>query len=279
MERVRRILLHFIAFPALSRLYGRLTRIRRPRKLVRRVIHWFVRVHSIDMTRFRGEPGDYPSLADFFVRPLDDAVIPEPLPGFLVSPADGILASLESVSGDAATQVKGLTYSLSQLVGEHMDFSHGWHVATVYLSPADYHRFHHPLGGRVISTRRLGGSRFPVNAMGSRLIPRLFVRNERVVVKYNTRDEIVYLAAVGATFVGGIHMTVPLPPKRGRKPLPQDSPVRQLDELGRFDLGSTIVILVPAELADPVAPPPGGRVLVGTPLFNLRAKSKEESRK
>lgn len=279
MNPIRRLLLYCIACPTISRLYGRLTRIRRPRGLVRRVIHWFSRVHSIDMTRFRGDPGDYPSLADFFVRPLDDAVFPDPMPEYLVSPADGILASRESVSSDTATQVKGLSYSLSGLVGEGVDFSRGWHVATVYLSPADYHRFHHPLDGRVTSTRRLGGSRFPVNAMGSRLIPRLFVRNERVVVKYDTRDDLVYLAAVGATFVGGIHMTVPLPPGRSREPRSQDSRVRQLDELGRFDLGSTIVILVPAALADPVAPPPGERVQVGTPLFRLRKKPKVESRK
>lgn len=272
MDGLKRFLFCCISFPFLSRIYGCLTRVRRPRGLARFMIRAFQRGHAIDMRRFKGSPGDYSSLAEFFVRPLDMDVFPKPIPDALVSPADGILVGRETVFTDKATQVKGLTYSLAELVGAEIDFSPGWHVATVYLSPADYHRFHHPLDGRAIATRRLGGSRFPVNASGSRLIPRLFVRNERVVVRYEHNGTQFFLAAVGATFVGGIHMTLPLPAKRSRTWLAQETPVRQLDELGRFDLGSTIVLLVPASMATPLDLQPGTKVMVGTPLFKVGGK-------
>lgn len=269
MDGLKRFFLHCISLPSLSRIYGRITRIKRPRRLARRMIRVFQRSHCIDMSRFQGTPDDYASLAEFFVRPLHETAVPPRAPQFLVSPADGRLVGIETVQKDAATQVKGLSYSLSHLVGEEMDFSPGWHVATVYLSPADYHRFHHPLDGRATATRRLGASRFPVNPTGSRLIPRLFVRNERVVVQYEHAGTRFYLAAVAATFVGGIHMTLPVPSKKSRDQLVQDTPVRQLDELGRFDLGSTIVLLVPAAMADPLDLPLGTKVMVGTPLFSL----------
>jgi len=274
MDRLRGCLLRCISFPALSRLYGRLTRIRHPRRLARWMIRTFQRSHRIDMSRFQGDPDGYSSLAEFFVRPLETAALPPPAARTVISPADGRLVGMETVDADAATQVKGLPYSLSELVGERIDFSTGWHVATVYLSPADYHRFHHPLDCRVTGTRRLGGRRFPVNAMGSRLVPRLFVRNERVVVRYVHGETRFFLAAVGATFVGGIHMTLPMPAAGHREWLDQDTPIRQLDELGRFDLGSTIILLIPASLAVPQDLQPGTRVLVGTPLFRLSEKSK-----
>ncbi|MBN1196565.1 MAG: phosphatidylserine decarboxylase, partial [Candidatus Aminicenantes bacterium] len=183
MDRLKRFFLHCISSPCLSRIYGRVTRIKRPRRLARFMIRAFQRSHSIDMDRFQGTADDYSSLAEFFVRPLDTAVFPKPVPDALVSPADGMLVGLETVAKDSATQVKGLTYSLVELMGEEVDFSPGWHVATVYLSPSDYHRFHHPLDARATATRRLGASRFPVNPTGGRLIPRLFVRNERIVVR------------------------------------------------------------------------------------------------
>lgn len=269
MNGLKRFFLHCVSSPCLSRVYGRVTGIKKPRRLARLMIRTFLRSHAVDMDRFQGTPDDYSSLAGFFVRPLHETAVPPAAPGFLVSPADGRLVGMETVQKDSATQVKGLSYSLSQLVGEEIDFSPGWHVATVYLSPSDYHRFHHPLDGRATATRRLGASRFPVNPTGSRLIPRLFVRNERIVVRYEHESSCFYLAAVAATFVGGIHMTLPVPPKKSREQLALDTPVRQLDELGRFDLGSTIVLLVPAKMAHPLDLRQGSRVTVGTPLFAL----------
>lgn len=269
MNRLKRFFLHCISCPCISRIYGRVTRIKRPRRLARFMIRAFLRNYPIDMSRFQGTANDYSSLAEFFVRPLHETAIPPRSFQFLVSPADGRLVGMETVEKNSATQVKGLSYSLSQLMGEEIDFSPGWHVATVYLSPSDYHRFHHPLDGRATGTRRLGASRFPVNPMGSRLIPRLFVRNERIVVRYEHGNSCFFLAAVAATFVGGIHMTLPVPPRKNRNQLVQDTPVRQLDELGRFNLGSTIVLLVPASLATPLDLQPGTKVMVGTPLFTL----------
>ena len=232
------------------------------------MIRNFRRSYGIDMSRFQGSVEDYPSLADFFVRPFDPGTVTlEPMADHLLCPADGRLSGIETVTSDQATQVKGMMYPLSELIGDNPDFSSGWHVATIYLSPSDYHRFHHPVNADVVRVRRMGGSRFPVNSMGTGAIPRLFVRNERVVIHYHIAGVPLYFVAVGATFVGGIHLTLPCPHSAKEGWLTMERPVRQLDELGRFDLGSTIVLLFPASLADPISLPPGHPVRVGTPLF------------
>jgi phosphatidylserine decarboxylase len=267
-----RLLLTFISLPVLSRLWGGLMRLRRPRVLARAMIGRFQKHYRISMDEYRGAPSDYPSLADFFLRPLDGAKRPLPLDGqFLFSPSDGRLSELELVSADRCTQVKGWTYPLSQLLADKIDFSEKWYLATIYLSPSNYHRFHYPLSGRISGCFHGGTRLFPVNDFSVARVKRLYIRNERLVTRFDLPGGRFYLVAVGATFVGNIGMEYlagPLPARGVWQPL--DIPVRQMAEMGHFAMGSTIILLFPARRVETVLAEAGKAVRVGDPLFRIR---------
>jgi phosphatidylserine decarboxylase len=268
-----RLILVCISLPLLSRLWGRLMRLHRPRFLARRMIRNFKNHYQIDMDEFQGSPLDYPSLADFFVRPLNPKKRPLCVDEkFILSPADGKLSELELITTDCATQVKGKTYPLSHFLAADIDFLKGWYLATIYLSPRNYHRFHYPVSGR-ISGCFIGGSRlFPVNAFSCERVKRLYIKNERLVTRIDLQGNSIYVAAVGATFVGSIHMEY-LP--AGLTPLGKwhtlDIPVKQMAEMGRFNMGSTIIMALPAALVESVVAEKGKSIRVGEPLFKIRS--------
>ncbi|MCU0237487.1 MAG: archaetidylserine decarboxylase [Acidobacteria bacterium] len=269
---IGRALLVPISWIPISRLYGRIMRLRRPRWLALWMIRRFRKSYRIDMAEFQGQTDDYLSLSEFFLRPFDPCKRPLPGdPGCLLSPADGRLSELELVSEDRATQVKGWTYPLSLMLGEALDFSRGWHVAMIYLSPSDYHRFHYPLSGRISGSFHGGTRLFPVNDFSATRVRRLYVRNERVVTRFEFRGAHLYMVAVGATFVGNI----------GMKHLPGGLPVldkwqrldlaaEQMAEMGHFAMGSTIILAVPAALVEAVLAQKGDTIRVGQPLFKFK---------
>lgn len=267
-----RLILAPISWRPLSRLYGRIMRLQRPRRLAQWLIARFHRHYRIDMGEFQGKPEDYGSLAEFFLRPLDAAK--RPLPGDesrLLSPADGRLSGLELIEGDAATQVKGWTYPLSLLLAEEPEPPRRWHVATIYLSPRNYHRFHYPVAGRITGCF-FGGTRlFPVNGFSVNRVRRLYVRNERAVTRFALHDRPLYMVAVGATFVGNIALNY-LACGRPAPGIwhPCDIEVRQMDEMGHFALGSTIVLVVPADRVVETLVEEGALLRVGQPLFKIR---------
>jgi phosphatidylserine decarboxylase len=267
---IKKTLLSFLAHPVFSRIYGRLTRIRRPGFLVRFIIRRFAAHYGIDLTQFQGSPDDYASLSDFFVRPLNPAVRPlNTDPSSLLSPCDGRVADLQPISANEAIQVKGKPYRLSDLLGRDLDWSRGWWLCTLYLSPANYHRFHYPISATLTDITQLGNRLFPVNRHGVENIPGLFVRNERLVLAFKKEDIPFYAVAVGATFVGSILLTAldNKTLKSGRQAL--GCPVKQLAEMGRFNLGSTIILVLPKDWADPLDPEDKG-IITGQPLFRLR---------
>ncbi len=268
MKTILRLALGIVSCPVFSRIYGRLCRLRRPRWLIRRVVRWFARSYQIDMEEFIGEVADYPSLLDFFVRPLDPEV--RPLVGnhaALLSPADGVLQTLETLTADRAMLAKGMEYRVSDLLCEPLDFSSPWHLAVIYLSPRNYHRFHYPTAAKLERYCHAGGPLYPVNAMGTSLIPRLFARNERVVAKFDLDGQPLYVVAVGATFVGSIRLEFAEKPWRDTTWRSVGKEVAQLAEMGRFELGSTLVLVCPAALATPNFALLGKPVQVGDPLF------------
>ncbi len=270
-----RALLAPISWIPLSRLYGRLVRLQQPRWLAQRMIRGFLRRYRIDMEEFQGQAQDYRSLSEFFLRPLHPRTRPlRPDAGAVLSPADGRLSGLELVEGDAATQVKGWTYPLSRLLAIPVAAADRWHVATIYLSPADYHRFHYPVAGRITGCFHGGTRLFPVNDFSAKRVKRLYIRNERAVTRFAFGDCPLYMIAVGATFVGSIGL------RFLEHGLPQsgawsscDIPVRQLEEMGHFAMGSTIILAVPAALVKSVLVEKGKRVRVGQPLFRLQGKT------
>lgn len=267
-----RLLLACISLPALSRLWGRFMRLRRPRCLARAMIRRFQKHYGIRMDEFQGTAADYCSLSEFFLRPFDPQKRPLPSDlSCLLSPADGRLSELELVSEDRATQVKGWAYPVSLLLGEAVDFAKGWHVATIYLSPRDYHRFHYPLSAPIRGSFHGGMRLFPVNDFSVTRVKRLYVRNERVVTRFDLQGAPCYMVAVGATFVGSIriqHLPGGLPATGAWREL--DLRAEQMAEMGHFAMGSTIILLVPAERVEAVLVRKGEPVRVGQPLFKLR---------
>ncbi|MCX6581729.1 MAG: archaetidylserine decarboxylase [Candidatus Aminicenantes bacterium] len=272
MKKLTPLFLSLLSLPGFSRVWGRITRLRQPRFLVKRVIGWYRRKYGVDMTEYEGEVEDYPCLVDFFTRKLD----PEKRPlaadeSVVVSPADGILSGMETIFADRAAQIKGKYYPISSLLKEDIDFSEGWHVATVYLSPANYHRCHYPLSGNINRYFHTGGRLFPVNRLGLNHIDELFVRNERIITEIVKNGMSCYVVAVGAMFVGSIRMEfIPGQKKKVRDRWePVNLDIRQLEEMGRFEMGSTIVLVLPRKMAEPVENVKGKPVRVGQAIFKM----------
>lgn len=267
-----RIALACISMPALSRLWGRLMRLRRPRFLAKMMIDRFQEHYRIAMDEYQGKASDYRSLSEFFLRPLASGKrLPAADEQCLLAPADGRLSELELINEDRATQVKGWTYPLSLLLGEAIDFSQQWYLATIYLSPSNYHRFHYPLSGRVNGCFHGGTRLFPVNDFSVNRVKRLYIRNERLVTRFVFQDSRFYQVAVGATFVGSIGMKclpAGLPALGNWQSL--DIQVKQMAEMGHFAMGSTIILIFPAERVENVLTEKGHAVRVGQPLFKLK---------
>lgn len=257
----------------LSRAWGCIVKIRYPRFFVKRVIRFYKKVYGINMEEYEGEPEDYHSLSEFFVRRLDPQKRPlTPNENMMVSPADGRLTEVQTIYEDCATQVKGKTYAISELIGEMVDFSAGWHVAVIYLSPANYHRYHCPGDGVVTRYLHTGSRLYPVNAMGLNHVDELFICNERIVAEIARKQQRYYFVAVGATLVGSIKMEFIQKKRKRHCWHTVEWKARQLAEMGRFEIGSTIVLVIPNEMAEPITGKVGQPVRVGEPIFTLKDK-------
>jgi len=219
------------------------------------IIHRFVRHYRVDMSEAR-EPAieSYASFNDFFTRPLRAGA--RPIAGApLVCPVDGAISRVGAITGDQIFQAKGHHYSTTALIGGDAalaaQFADG-HFATIYLAPRDYHRIHMPCDGRLRRMIHVPGDLFSVNPATARGVPGLFARNERVVCVFDGPLGPFVLVLVGATIVGSMatvwHGVVNPPrPGRLREWAYDDGAVtlKQGEEMGRFLLGSTVVLLFP----------------------------------
>ena len=245
-------------------------------------IRAFVRLVEIDM----GEAANpdlqaYPHLAALFTRALRPGARPmDPDPHALVCPVDGRVSQIGPIADGRIVQAKGHDYSVQDLLGgctEMHRLFEGGSFATIYLSPKDYHRVHMPLAGDLEETIYLGGRLFSVNTVTAVLVPGLFARNERVVSVFGTDAGPMALVLVGAIFVGGIETVwngevapwVQGKSQRRWHYAGEDTRVSlgRGEEMGRFNLGSTVVLLLPAGAVtwDP-ALRPGTKVQMGQRL-------------
>ena len=265
-----------VSSPLLSRITGRLSDLRLPRSLLVPAIRAYARAYGVDLEEAALPPSAYPTFGAFFTRRLREGARPiDPASGVLVSPSDSRLSAIGRVPDDGRLeQVKGQSYGIDALLGSEDDAARfrAGHHATLYLSPAMYHRVHSPVDGEVVAWRYVPGRLFPVNAAGVRSVPGLFTRNERVVVLLETAAHgPVAIVLVGAANVGRISLAfADLVTNRGHAPgvfRPTPAiPIRRGDEIGTFNLGSTVVLLV----ADPGLVPAakaGDLVRVGRPLW------------
>ena len=225
------------------------------------IIRRFVAKYQVNMEEaLEPDIASYLSFNDFFTRALKPGARPL-ASAELICPVDGAISQFGPINNDQIVQAKGHRYSTAALVGGDKALAAQYHdgsFATIYLSPKDYHRIHMPCDGRLTRMIYVPGDLFSVNPVTARGVPGLFARNERVVCVFESAHGPFVLALVGATIVGSMatvwHGVVN--PPRGkvvREWLYPSSPARpedaiflkQGDEMGRFLLGSTVVMLFP----------------------------------
>ncbi|MBP8183968.1 MAG: phosphatidylserine decarboxylase [Rhodoferax sp.] len=219
------------------------------------VIRWFVNRYQVNMAEADNpDIASYATFNDFFTRALKPGARPLAQADW-VCPVDGAISQFGAIARDQIFQAKGHHYSTTALVGGDAvlaaQFQDG-HFATIYLSPRDYHRIHMPCDGALKRMIYVPGDLFSVNPTTARGVPGLFARNERVVCVFDTAHGPMVLSLVGATIVGSMatvwHGQVN-PPRPGRlweKSYENGAvTLRQGEEMGRFMLGSTVVLLFP----------------------------------
>ena len=220
-----------------------------------KLIRGFVDQYGVDMNEAANpDIASYPSFNDFFTRALKPGARPLATAD-LVCPVDGAISQFGAIERDQIFQAKGHHYSTTALVGGDTtlaaQFENG-HFATIYLSPKDYHRIHMPSDGRLLRMIHVPGDLFSVNPTTARGVPGLFARNERVVCVFESAHGPFVLTLVGATIVGSMATVwhgVVNPPRsavlREWRYGDQNIRLKQGDEMGRFLLGSTVVLLFP----------------------------------
>ena len=282
--RVRALLQYAYPQRALCALMYRATRIRFP-PWKNWQIRWFIRRYRVDMSEaMTSDTAHYPDFNSFFTRALrPDARPVDDAPDAVVSPADGTLGQFGRVRDDVLIQAKGLGYSLSRLLGasggENAEFE-GGSFLTIYLAPGNYHRVHMPLDAVLRGTRHVPGRLFSVGEETTRRVPNLFARNERVISLFDHDRGPIAIVMVGALFVGGIQQIWETPAGedaergsgvRGRRVPSSPLSLGKADEMGRFNMGSTVVALFGPSLGVEWTPGlrPGGRVRFGERIATL----------
>jgi phosphatidylserine decarboxylase len=265
----------------LSRLVGRAAALRLPPRVQRWEIRAFARAVGVDFTDVRDDIDSFGCLQDFFTRALREGARPiDADVDAVVAPCDGFWGAAGTIADGTLLQVKGHAYSLAALLGDAAvarEFE-GGPYATFYLSPRDYHRFHMPCAASVWRLAYIPGQLWPVNRIGVEGVDGLFAQNERLCAFLSVGGQRVdcCLVAVGATLVGKIRVTfddlttnlprativtrryTDLPPKLAKG-----------EEWGRFEFGSTIVLVAAPQTMHIDAQPPGTPLRVGRRIGRL----------
>jgi phosphatidylserine decarboxylase len=249
--------LYALPHHALSRLIFRATRIRSP--LVVHVIRWFVKRYRVELGDAENpDPRSYPTFNTFFTRALRPGARPLPESASAIAcPVDGTVSAIGALDDVRVLQAKGRDYSLVELLGGERNAApyRNGRFATLYLSPRDYHRIHMPADGALTRMTYVPGRLFSVAPHTVATIPRLFARNERVIAHFDTAWGPMAVVLVGAINVAAIEtvwagLVTPPPGKTMREteyPAQGEGSVRleRGAELGRFNMGSTVILVFP----------------------------------
>ncbi len=220
------------------------------------LIRWAIDHYHVDMDEAeRTEVEDYCNFNDFFTRALKEGARPIPDDtSLVVSPADGMISQIGDINNGRIIQAKGHSYSLVALLGGDLTLAErfmGGKFATIYLSPKDYHRVHTPMAGELEQMIHVPGRLFSVNQTTAETVSNLFARNERVVSIFETRYGPMAVIMVGAINVASIETVWAgqVTPQRGHVATTtygeasQPVQLERGDEMGRFKLGSTAIVL------------------------------------
>ena len=250
---------HFI-----SRVVGKLAAAKAG-ALTTALIKLFIKKYKVDMSEAQyPDPAHYKSFNEFFTRPLKDGMRPMVEDSnTIIHPVDGAISQLGDIVDGQLIQAKGHDYSLQALLGGSQDDTIpflGGKFATIYLAPKDYHRIHMPVDGTLSKMIYVPGDLFSVNPLTAQNVPNLFARNERVVAIFETEIGPLAMVLVGATIVASIETiwagTVTPPAGSDvfswKYPTTGDNAItlKKGEEMGRFKLGSTVVLAWGADKAE-----------------------------
>jgi phosphatidylserine decarboxylase len=252
-DRLKVLLQHILPKQGLTNFAGRIARAQAG-SLTTGLIGWFVRKYGVDMSEAANpDHASYTSFNDFFTRPLKAGARPLADADF-ICPVDGAISQFGAIDDHHILQAKGHRFTTTELIGGDqvlaVQFRHG-SFANLYLSPKDYHRLHMPCDGKLTRMIYVPGALFSVNPVTARGVPNLFARNERVVCVFESPEHGPFvMVLVGATIVGSMatvwHGAVN--PKRTNKVsewtyADEGIVLKKGEEMGRFLLGSTVVML------------------------------------
>ncbi|WP_223787796.1 archaetidylserine decarboxylase [Marinicella meishanensis] len=239
----------------LSKLMHRLMRIK-AKPIKHMTLNWMIKKFNINLDEAASKNyDDYEHFNAFFTRALKPDARPiHDRADSLVSPVDGVISQLGDIEHESILQAKGHDYSVGELLATTMtdDFQDGKFI-TIYLSPKDYHRLHAPLDCEIKSMRHVPGRLFSVADWTTQKIPRLFARNERLVNHLNTRVGRVAYVYVGAILVSSIEtvcngvITPPYARQVNDVLVRGQAQYKKGEEMGRFNMGSTVILLFPKD--------------------------------
>lgn len=255
MDRLFVWLQHLLPQHFLSALMHAITRIRTP-WFKNAFISTFIRLFKVNMDEaVEPDATRYETFNAFFTRALrDDARPIKAADHGLICPVDGTVSQAGIIQDSELFQAKGKSFNLTALLGDEARAAkfEGGHFTTIYLSPRDYHRIHFPIGARLTDMVHIPGQLFSVNPVTTSHIDGLFAKNERVCAFFDTDAGPMAMILVGAIFVSSIETVwqgVVTPPRHNQLRVwhytDRETPLQfnQGDELGRFNMGSTIILL------------------------------------
>ena len=287
-SRVAATSLRILPRKGLSRAVGTAARVPAPRRMLRAAVKLYCKAYAVDLADYEIPDDGFDSFDAFFTRRLKPGRRPLDVESdALVSPADGKVEDAGLIDPGSTLRVKGRSYTVGELLADRWAGSlyAGGQYAVIYLSPRDYHRVHAPVDGRVRSVRHVPGTLFPVNAIGLAYVPKLFARNERVVVEQNSpRHGSITTVMVGAIGVGRISLAfAPNIVTNAGRVHPEriyeaaDAPyLHRGDELGTFHLGSTAIVFAGPGSGLALAIRPGQTVRMGEALLRRRERTVED---
>lgn len=257
-QKFLKFLFQVLPLHVVSRITYFITRLRGPQ--VTPMINWFVKKYGVDMDEAEESEIDYyQTFNEFFTRPLKHGIRPiAPGDNTLVSPCDGTISQAGTIHSGAIMQAKGRGYSALELLGGDKamatEFASG-KFATIYLAPHNYHRLHMPMNANMLRMLHVPGRLFSVADWTVQEIPRIFARNERLVCYFQTELGPMVMVLVGAINVSAIETVWSglLSSPKGKKVSEFDyshtrKEVIKGQEMGRFNMGSTCILLTSSEV-------------------------------
>lgn len=277
------LLLTLLPKNMVSKLNGFLAGLRLPRFMMTPIVLAFARIYKINIQEAELEIRDYESLNKFFTRALKNGSrLIDQKDNVIISPVDGRLLIAGSLEKGQLLQSKGMESSLQNLLGNNRFYKQflGGHYMTIYLSPQDYHRIHSPVEGRILGYYYQPGKLFPVNNLAVNSINQLFSKNERLITYIQSDYGLVAVIKVGATSVGKIRVTYDPNIATNRwirlakeHMYEEEIHIRKGAELGRFEMGSTVMLLFEKDRVELLEFEEKQKMLLGQPIALFKGMS------